>query len=114
MPTVTPTIPPELHWAASRMLHELGIPIHRIGYKQLCIAIVRFAGNDSQSLTKELYPFIAAQYGYADWHPVEHSIRLVILHAWENRDPGVWYRYFPGLCRQPSNKQFIATIAEFL
>lgn len=114
MQTAAAQSPAELQCATSRILHELGIPVHRIGYKQLCIAIVSFAQNDSQSLTKELYPFIAYRYGYADWHPVEHSMRLAILHAWKNRDPAAWYRYFPGQSRMPSNKQFIATIAEFL
>ena len=110
----SPKSPSDLRCGTSRTLHELGIPVHRIGYKLLCTAIVSFAQNDTQSLTKELYPSIACRYGYADWHPVEHSIRLVILHAWENRDPSVWARYFPGQCRHPSYKQFIATIAEFL
>lgn len=36
------------------MLHELGFPSHRLGYKQLCTAIPRFSTDDTQSLTKDL------------------------------------------------------------
>lgn len=97
-----------------RMLHELGIPVHRVGYKYLILAIHSFGEDDGQSLTKGLYPNIALHFGYGDWHPVEHAIRLVILYAWENRLPGVWEQYFPCARRCPSNKLFIATMAEFL
>lgn len=65
----------------SRILHELGIPVHRIGYNQLCIAIARYSQNPAQILTKEVYPFVSSFYGHSDWHPVEHSIRLAMGSA---------------------------------
>lgn len=97
-----------------RMLLELGIPIHRVGYKYLVMAVLCFQEDDTQSLTKGLYPDIALHFGYGDWHPVEHAIRMVILSGWENRIPGAWERYFPCARRCPSNKLFIATLAQFL
>lgn len=96
------------------MLHELQVGVHRLGYRQLNIAIPCFALDDSQSLTKELYPYVAGCFGYADWHPVEHSIRTAILDAWARRDTGVWEKYFPNQKKPPSNKQFIAVLAERL
>lgn len=96
------------------MLHELQIGIHRLGYKQLTIAVPCFALDDSQSLTKELYPYVACYFGYTDWHPVEHSIRTAILDAWEHRNPEVWEQYFPNQKKPPSNKQFLAVLAERL
>lgn len=96
------------------MLHELRIRIHRVGYKQLTIAVPRFALDDTQSLTKELYPYVATYFGYPDWRSVERSIRFAILDAWEHRDPDVWEKYFPNQKKPPSNKQFIATLAECL
>lgn len=102
------------HRRICRALHELGIPVHRVGYRYLVQAIVCFLEDDGQCLTKGVYPAIALRFGYGDWRPVEHAIRLVILHAWENRIPGVWERYFPCAHRCPSNKLFIATLAEFL
>ena len=96
------------------MLHELSIAAHRIGHKQLTIAILRYAQDDTQSLTKEVYPYVAKCLGYSDWRAVEHSIRVSIMHGWFDRSPEVWERYFPGLKKVPSNKLFIATLAQQL
>lgn len=96
------------------MLHELGFPSHRLGYKQLCTAIPRFSTDDTQSLTKDLYPYLAKHYAYLDWRAPESAIRDVIVAVWEERDPVVWEKYFPNLKKAPSNKQFIATLAERL
>ena len=96
----------------TEMLHELSLPKHRRGYSCLCIGIPRFALDQSQSLSKELYPFIAEYYGYSDWHAVESAVRDIILAAWENRNPAVWEKYFPNQSRVPVNKLFIATLAE--
>lgn len=97
-----------------QMLHELSFPIHRLGYKQLCIGIPRFALDDTQSLSKDLYPFLADYFGVSDWRAVDSTIRDVILTAWETGDTNVWAQYFPSLRKPPSNKQFIATLAERL
>lgn len=102
------------HQKTCRMLHELGIPVHRVGYRYLVLAILCFQEDDGQSLTKGLYPDIALRFGYRDWRPVEHAIRLAILHGWENRLPERWERYFPCARRCPTNKLFIATLVEFL
>lgn len=113
------TIPASQHGSRSweptiHMLHELNIPIHRLGYKQLHLAIPRYAQDDTQSFTKELYPYVAAHWGHSNWQTVEHTIRMAILYAWEHRDPQVWEQYFPNSTRPPSNKQFIVTLAERL
>ena len=93
------------------ILLELGIPVHRVGYKQLCVAIPAYAEDDAQTLSKELFPYVAAKLGYCDWRAVEHSIREAIVYAWKRRDPAVWSRYFTNCRKAPSNKLFIATIA---
>ncbi|MBQ6852078.1 MAG: sporulation initiation factor Spo0A C-terminal domain-containing protein [Oscillospiraceae bacterium] len=98
----------------ARILLELSIPAHRMGYLQLCIAIPAFAGNKQQSMAKELYPSVADAVGCLDWRAVEHAIRTVIADAWKRRNPEIWAQYFPGSQRAPSNKQFIATLAEYL
>lgn len=94
------------------LLHLLGIGIHRLGYQYLRIAAVPFAANDTQSLSKELYPYVAAQTGCADWRSVERAIRAVILDAWEERNEAVWEQYFPNQKKAPTNKQFLAVLAE--
>lgn len=114
METQTINTPASLQAQAAGMLHELGFPSHRLGYKQLCIAIPRFSANDTQCLTKELYPYLAKRYSYPDWRAAESAIRDVIVGVWAERDPAVWDKYFPNLKKAPSNKQFIATLAERL
>lgn len=98
----------------STMLHDLGLPVHRCGYDHLILAISRHAEGDMQSLSKELYPYVSERFGYADWHAVEHTIRSVISDTWETRDPEIWEQYFPRFHKAPSNKRFIATLAELL
>ena len=96
------------------MLHELNISIHRLGYKYLTVAVPCYSFDDAQSLTKEVYPYVAHCFDCTDWHSVERSIRTVILTAWDHHDPEVWEQYFPNLKKPPSNKQFIAVLAEQL
>lgn len=97
-----------------KMLHHLRISIHRLGYKCLSIAIPCYATDDTQSLSKETYPYVARRLGYMDWRGVERAIRTVILDAWVQRDLGVWEEYFPNQKKVPTNKQFIAALAERL
>jgi len=99
---------------ARKMLHELHFQAHRLGYKQLCIGVPYYHQNNVQSLSKELYPWIAAQFDHVTSQAVEHAVREAIRHAWECREAEVWKQYFPGAVRPPSNKQFIATLAERL
>ena len=94
------------------MLHALGIAVHRRGYQQLCIGIPLYARDVTQSLTKELYPTIARELGYPDWRSVERAIRSAICDAWGNSRSAVWAVYFPDARKPPSNKEFIATLAE--
>ena len=96
------------------MLHELCRGVHRLGYIHLTLAVPMYARDKTQSLSKEIYPPIAARFGYADWHCVERSIRTAILDAWERRDPEVWRRYFPEETKASTNKKFIAALAERL
>ena len=93
-------------------LHRLRTPVHLSGYQCLCIAIPMFTQNISQLLCGELYPAVAKELGYMDWRAVEFAIRRTILWAWEHRDPQIWEEYFPGITKAPSNKQFIATLAQ--
>lgn len=101
-----------LRQVTGRILRELRFGVHRRGYKQLLLLVPCYALDNEQSMSKELYPYAADYFGYAAWQPVEHAVRVAILDAWEQRDPALWEQYFPGLRKPPSNKRFIATLAE--
>lgn len=96
------------------ILHQLRFGVHRIGYKQLLILIPYYVLDDTQSLTKELYPKVTKELGYYSYQAVEHAVRVAIVDAWQRRDPAVWEKYFPGVEKPPSNKQFIATISQWV
>lgn len=97
-----------------QLLLRFGIPAHRIGFKYLCIALVDFTKENPPFFTKELYPSIAKKAGLPDWRAVEHGIRQVICAGWKYGNKALWNKYFPGVKRPPSNKQFIATITEYI
>lgn len=100
--------------ALCSILHKLGYPSHRLGYSYLLIAATRYAQGDIQSLSKELYPYVADLFGYNDWPPVENAIRSVTECAWEKGSAQTWEDLFPGCPKMPTNKQLIATLAEYL
>lgn len=103
----------DLQDATITMLHELGISIHRLGYVYLSVAVPYYAADNTRSLSKELYPYVAKRLDkYTQWYAIERSIRMVIYEAWEHRDPSVWEQYFPRQKKVPTNKQFIAVLAE--
>ena len=104
----------EMQAKVKHMLRELGFPCHRTGYHQLLLAIPKYALDCRQSMTKDVYSYVADYWGYSDWRAVEHAIRIVVVQSWESRDSHVWDHYFPGLKKVPSNKLFIATLAERL
>ena len=95
-------------------LQILGIPVHRKGYRQLALAVAIFTTDNTQSLTKEIYPAVAKLTGIVDWRLVERDIRTVIQYAWVNRDSTIWRVYFHQLEKVPSNKVFISVLAEML
>lgn len=93
-------------------LRQLNVPVYLSGYRCLCVAIPIFAMDISQSMCNELYPAVAKQLGYVDWRAVEFAIRRAIVSAWEHRDPEIWDACFPGSIKAPTNKQFVATLAQ--
>lgn len=85
------------------------------GFTLLCTGIPLYARDPRQRLSKELYPAIAKACGCTDGRAVEKTIRNAIEAAWKVRDELAWAKYFPGsydCC--PSNKVFIARLAELL
>ena len=106
--TINLTVPEQVVLA----LRDLNVSVYLSGYRCLCVAIPIFAQDVAQSMCNELYPAVAKELGYVDWRAVEFAIRRAILSAWEHRDPAAWEEYFPRNTKVPTNKQFIATLAQ--
>ena len=120
MDLIATTIAPkeDLNAQTAVLLHSLNFLTHLDGYQQLCIGIPIFATTPGMRLSKELYPQIAQHFHLPDARTVEHSIRKAIASAWVRKDPTVWAKFFPpdasGEIPCPTNKEFIAHIAEHL
>lgn len=116
--TTTITSKEDLSAQTAVLLHSLSFTPHLDGYQQLCAAIPMYVRNPEIRLSKELYPRIAAQFQLSDPRTIEHSIRKAITSAWNRMDPVVWVKFFPaddsGLPICPTNKEFIARLAEFI
>ncbi len=103
---------------AAEHLRQLGLATHLDGYHQLRVGIPLFAQDPEQHVFKELYANVATICGNDNPTQVEHSMRVAIKGAWNRRDEAIWSEYFQrdqnGSIRCPSNKVFIAKLAERL
>lgn len=99
---------------ASELLLLLGFSTKHNGYNYLLEAIVMEARTPDQSVTKHLYPAIAAKYNCCHTN-VEHAIRTAINSAWLKRDDAIWQQYFTpgpdGGIPRPTNRSFISRLA---
>lgn len=116
MNQAAPPQAPDPRVTVSNVLLQLGFPTKRRGYGSLREAILLFAKDPSQSITKELYPAVVAQSSGTTVYQVEHAIRSIIRAAWERRDDRIWQLYFPpdenGTVPCPTNAAFISRIAD--
>ncbi|HIT34503.1 MAG TPA: response regulator [Candidatus Faecousia intestinigallinarum] len=101
----------------SNMLLRLGVSTKLRGYCFLREAVMLMAKDPAQSVTKELYPAVAA---LCDGNPkqVERAIRSAIHSAWAARDEKIWGQLFPpdsdGNIPRPTNAAFISMLADML
>ena len=96
-------------------LRVLGVTAGNVGYGCLILSILYYNEDFSQYLNKEVYVRVGRQMNM-DYRAVERAVRSVIKCAWSNRYNNVWKKYFPedeyGQVKCPSNKEFIASVAQ--
>jgi hypothetical protein len=99
------------------IIHEIGVPAHIKGYQYLRSAIL-MAVNDMDilnSITKQLYPSIAEEYGTTASR-VERAIRHAIEVAWGRGSMDTINDLFGYTINagkgKPTNSEFIALIAD--
>ena len=96
-------------------LNKAGFSSRHKGYLYLQEAAMLMWKNPSISITKELYPAVAAKFSGTPIQ-VERSIRGAISKAWEQRDDMIWKQFFPHTAdtvqERPSNSVFISCISE--
>ncbi len=94
-------------------LTRLGISAKWDGYDYLVDCVVRTAQSPRLSLTKELYPAVAQDWGCTA-RQVERCIRTALNTAWEQRDPEIWYEVLGPVPCHLSNGHFITRMARKL
>ncbi|MDE7282958.1 MAG: sporulation transcription factor Spo0A [Lachnospiraceae bacterium] len=107
----------DLEKDVTNMIHEIGVPAHIKGYQYLREAIMMSVEDVEMlgSITKVLYPTIAAKYQTTPSR-VERAIRHAIEVAWsrgkmETLDSLFGYTINTGKGK-PTNSEFIALIAD--
>ncbi len=99
-----------------RVLCDLGVPDHLLGYRYLQAAITRAVEEPEavHCLTGLLYPTVARRYGTTA-QLVERAIRHAVESGWSRCDERMRELYFGGKIRpgrqKPTNAEFIARIA---
>lgn len=108
---------PDPKTQAAHILISLSFKAKWDGYLFLKEAIAIALHQFNPSMTKELYPAVAALCD-SRTDLVERSIRSAIESAWLHRDDRVWQQYFPagpdGIIPRPTNADFIARLAEVI
>ena len=113
---------PAKKWNAkivSKMLRELGVPAHILGYKYLRTAILSCLEDETLiiSYTRRLYPAIAKEYGSSP-SKVERAIRHAIEVAWDRGTIEGFEQLFGcSVCPEkgkPTNAEFISAIVDSL
>lgn len=108
---------PEPRTYVSNLLLSLGIATKLNGYGYLREAVILMSRDPEQSVTKVLYPRVAAMFHCKSTH-VERSIRSAIESSWKRRDDRIWHLYFrpgaDGEIPKPTNAEFISRLADSL
>ena len=94
----------------SKILNQLQFPTHTMGYRYIKDSVWSILEQPllAESVTKQLYPFIAKQY-QVTWTSLERDIRNAVSIAWERCGGHFSGFYFP---KRPANREFIFTLAE--
>lgn len=108
---------PSAESVVTTKMYDLGIPTNLAGFEQARLGIVLLAQNPGQSVTKVLYPAIAAMSNQkTSAGSVERNIRTAINTAWLKHNAKIWSQYFPvasnGQIPKPTNTQFLTRLAD--
>ncbi len=99
-----------------RVLSDLGVPDHLLGYRYLQMAIFGAVEDPDvvHCITGMLYPRVARRFGTTG-PLVERAIRHAVESGWNRCDEAMRRLYFGGKIRpgrqRPTNAEFIARVA---
>ena len=103
--------------AISKMLLELGVPAHLLGYELIACAVNLALENKAllRQITKTLYPTVAKKFDTTA-SCVERAIRHAIETAWLRGGIDAQIDYFGNsidpMKGKPTNKEFISAVVK--
>lgn len=109
----------DIEITVTEIIRRVGVPAHIKGYHYLRTAILESLKNINliESVTKELYPFVAKKYNTTSSR-VERAIRHAITVAWDRCDSefiNSFFGYNIDVSRgRPTNSEFIAFVTDKL
>lgn len=109
----------EKKYFVTKIMLELGMPVHLRGYHYLREAICLSAENMELvgSVTKLLYPEIAKRYRTSN-EKVERSMRSVIEVGWERGNKEIYEEIFGYSVadgkKRPTNSEFVLGITDYI
>ncbi len=108
---------PDPRAVVSNALLRLGVSTKLRGYGYLRECVLLMARDPQQSVTKELYPAVAARFD-ATAMQVERSVRSAVNTAWSRQDRQAWKLFFTpddtGTIPRPTNAAFVSRLADML
>lgn len=103
----------------TKLMHNLGMPAHVLGYEYTREAILIALGNKDilREMTKGLYPAVAQAFNTTPSR-VERAIRHAVELAWDRGDLDTLQRFFgctiSSTKGKPTNSEFISALADHL
>lgn len=112
------TVPakPTVRHMTSKLLSQLGFPVHISAYNYLIDAVDIVVNNPCaiNMVTKNVYPIVAAKYNTLGPR-VERSLRYLIETVWKSINDEILYEHFALSLRvtdKPSSSELIAVISD--
>ena len=101
-----------------KLLNELGMPAHIVGYEYLREAILLWKVSlQTIKVTKDIYPEVARRFKAPSCDSVERTSRYAIKVAYERGNLKLWDEIFgyavKDLKAKPTNSQFIAILTDY-
>lgn len=103
----------------TKLMHNLGMPAHVLGYEYAREAILIALGNKDilREMTKGLYPAVAQAFNTTPTR-VERAIRHAVDLAWDRGDLDTIQKFFGFTVSykkgKPTNSEFISALADHL
>ena len=101
---------PDMDSLLLELLKEYSVPDKLDGYTFIYKALPILQDDPTACLAEKVYPLVCYKTRFNEDN-IARSIRTAIEAAWDQRDPAVWEKLFPGAQKRPANRVFLTRMA---